>query len=362
MSSLQQPAHEGDIVALESVYTQQEMAARLNEMRAKLGIVQSFFKDVMVKTQDYGIIPGTDKPTLLKAGAEKLCELYGFAISIKDLQETADQITGYYRAIVTVALTHRRTGTIVAEGVGEANTNEGRYRWRWVPDFKLPKGFDTTGIHSEERTSKKNKSYKAYRIENEDPWTLWNTVLKMAKKRALIDATLSATRSSGLFTQDIEDLEEWVETGHLPEENTATSHGEKKNQGSRQQRANQGQNGKVAGNGNGRNQQAAATPQATTIINDLKKQLNQRVRDLGMSPEEWRKIMTERCAWQKGQSLTDDQIRDLLTYLEDPTPAEEPEAFPPGDLGPFDNIDAELDAAGFAVPPGEGGQQTFPWD
>ena len=29
----------------------------------------------------------------------------------------------------------------------------------------------------------------------------------MAKKRALIDAVLSATRSSGLFTQDIEDEE-----------------------------------------------------------------------------------------------------------------------------------------------------------
>ena len=28
----------------------------------------------------------------------------------------------------------------------------------------------------------------------------------MAKKRALIDAVLSATRSSGIFTQDIEDL------------------------------------------------------------------------------------------------------------------------------------------------------------
>jgi len=34
-----------------------------------------------------------------------------------------------------------------------------------------------------------------------------NTVLKIAKKRALVDATLSVTRSSGLFTQDVEDIE-----------------------------------------------------------------------------------------------------------------------------------------------------------
>jgi hypothetical protein len=32
----------------------------------------------------------------------------------------------------------------------------------------------------------------------------------MAKKRALVDAALSATRSSGLFTQDAEDLDHWI--------------------------------------------------------------------------------------------------------------------------------------------------------
>jgi hypothetical protein len=54
-------------------------------------------------------------------------------------------------------------------------------------------------------------------MENEDPWVLWNTVLKMAKKRALIDATLSATSSSGIFTQDVEDLQEWVSSAQMEE-------------------------------------------------------------------------------------------------------------------------------------------------
>lgn len=36
-----------------------------------------------------------------------------------------------------------------------------------------------------------------------------NTIMKMAKKRALIDAVLSATRSSDLFTQDVEEME-WL--------------------------------------------------------------------------------------------------------------------------------------------------------
>ena len=37
-------------------------------------------------------------------------------------------------------------------------------------------------------------------------YTLVNTILKMAKKRALVDATLSAGRLSNIFTQDIEDM------------------------------------------------------------------------------------------------------------------------------------------------------------
>ncbi|MEC2076308.1 hypothetical protein [Metabacillus fastidiosus] len=45
-------------------------------------------------------------------------------------------------------------------------------------------------------------------FQHQDSYTIVNTVLKMAKKRALIDAVLSATRASGLFTQDIEDFEE----------------------------------------------------------------------------------------------------------------------------------------------------------
>jgi hypothetical protein len=44
------------------------------------------------------------------------------------------------------------------------------------------------------------------RIENPDVADVYNTCLKMAKKRAHVDATLSALAVSDAFTQDIEDL------------------------------------------------------------------------------------------------------------------------------------------------------------
>ena len=40
-----------------------------------------------------------------------------------------------------------------------------------------------------------------------DPYTLDNTVLKMAKKRALVDAALLVGSLSDVFTQDIEDMD-----------------------------------------------------------------------------------------------------------------------------------------------------------
>jgi hypothetical protein len=200
--------HQYDII--EASISPQEMNLKLAEMKTKMQLMQKFFKEVMIKDQDYGVIPGTEKPTLLKPGAEKLCELYGYASVVKQVEEEKNIETGFYRARVTVALVHRRTGAVIAEGVGEANTMESRYRYRWVPEWKLPAGVDKNALYYEERTSKGGKSYRMYRLENSDPWTLWNTVLKMAKKRGHIDATLSATRSSGIFTQDLEDMEEWV--------------------------------------------------------------------------------------------------------------------------------------------------------
>lgn len=216
-------------VVPETPHTPQEMNTKLIEMKQQTNLIQKFFKEVMVQNQDYGVIQGTEKPTLLKPGAEKLCELYGYAPTIKSIEEVRDVQAGFYSARVTIALVHRATNTLIAEGVGEANSMEGRYRWRWIPEWKISQGIDASVLHYEERKGKNGKTYKLFRTENEDIWTLWNTVLKMAKKRALIDATLSATRSSGIFTQDVEDLQEWVSAAQPVENTSETKSSEVKN-------------------------------------------------------------------------------------------------------------------------------------
>lgn len=187
-----------------------DMESRLAEMGEQLDIVQRFFQKIMVKNQDYGIIPGTDKPTLLKPGAEKLCELYGFAPIIKEIKEEKNNETGFCHYLVIITLVHKRSGAVVAEGVGEANTNEDKFRWRWIPEWKLVSE-DKSLLQFRTETTKDGRQYRLYKVENQSPFSLWNTILKIAKKRALVDATLSATRSSGIFTQDMEDLQDWID-------------------------------------------------------------------------------------------------------------------------------------------------------
>ena len=145
-------------------------ALSLPEAKSRVVLLQQFVTEFMKAGVDYGIVPGTDKPTLLKPGAEKLCEIYGFSKFIDIITQVEDWELPLFAYIIKVRLINKRTGLTEAEGVGAANSRERKY-------IKL------------------------------DTFSLQNTLLKMAKKRALVDAVLSATRSSGIFTQDIEDFD-----------------------------------------------------------------------------------------------------------------------------------------------------------
>lgn len=203
--------HTGEIVDF-NVGGSAQMAATLAEMENKLTLVQNFFKRVMVKDTDFGTIPGTDKPALLKPGAEKLLALYNFSSTVKEKNEVRDLKTGYYQAQLVIQIVHRGTGVVVAEGVGEASSYESKYRYRWVFESDVPVGIDKNTLVSKTFESKKNgKEYKRYRLENPDLIDQWNTVLKMAKKRALVDATLSATGTSGIFSQSEDEMDAWIE-------------------------------------------------------------------------------------------------------------------------------------------------------
>jgi hypothetical protein len=144
--------------------------------------IQGVMAAVMTKGKHYGTIPGGgDKPTLLKAGAEKLALAFHLAPEFEGERKPVDLGNGHREYIITCRLYSLQTGQVVASGLGSCSTLESRVKSRFSSDPAAP--------------GKGGNLPDAY-----------NVIMKQAKKRALVDAVLTATAASDLFTQDLEDL------------------------------------------------------------------------------------------------------------------------------------------------------------
>jgi hypothetical protein len=183
------------------------------EIKAQVQAIQQVMEAVMKPDVHYGKIPGTQKNTLYKAGSEKILSTFRIAVDpvVEDLS-TADCYR--YRVVARGVLP---TGEIVGAGVGEASTDEEKYRWRGAV---CQAEFNAT---PEDRKRVKWDRYgKETQQVRTNPADLANTVLKMAKKRAQIDLTLTATGASDVFEQDLEDMPEELR-GEITSQRTTTS-------------------------------------------------------------------------------------------------------------------------------------------
>ncbi len=197
--------------------------------------VQEVMRAVMKEGVHFGVIPGTDKPTLYKAGAEKLCFVFRLAPSFEIIRE---DLPGNHREyIIKCTLTHIPTGRVMAQGVGSCSTMEKKYRYRlgeaestghvvpkayWDMRSKDPakaqeilgKGMVTKKIDNVWYICKKSEEH----TENPDIADSYNTVLKMGKKRSFVDTCITAVAASDCLTQDLEEMEEFADKIRKPGE------------------------------------------------------------------------------------------------------------------------------------------------
>jgi hypothetical protein len=200
----------------------------VTELKKRLAVIHTAMRDVMAVNVDYGKIPGTNKPTLMKPGAEKLCVLFQFGGKPSSIIKTYD---GPHLTVdVEYELFHIPTGRPIGTGVGSCSTKESKYAYRKGQRLCPDCGKDT--IRKDKREAgyycwskiggcgaqfksaeaiRTIEEQKTDRVENADLPDQYNTILKMAKKRAKIDATLDATGASAIFTQDVEDFRRGAE-------------------------------------------------------------------------------------------------------------------------------------------------------
>ncbi len=191
--------------------------------------VTEFVSRVLRRDVDYGIIPGTDKLTLLKPGAEKLTTFFGLSTRFR-LIERIEDWTGeehdnepFFYYLYRCQLF--RGDLLIAEADGSCNSRETKYRYRDAQRV-CPECNQAAIIKGREEFGggyvcfrKKGgcgakfstgdpviESQAVGRVFNPDIADQVNTIQKMGQKRSLIAACLLAVNASEFFTQDVEDM------------------------------------------------------------------------------------------------------------------------------------------------------------
>lgn len=191
---------------------------------SQIALIQSVMKSAMKQDEHYGIIPGCVKPSLLKAGAEKLCLTFRLAPEYNTEERWLEN--NHYYCKVVCTLMQITSGQKWGEGIGSCSTLESKYRYRKSERVCPECGQEAIIKGKQEygggwlcwtkkggcgfkfgQIDERITSQQVSRVENVDIADVYNTVLKIACKRALVAATLSVTAASDIFTQDIEDLQ-----------------------------------------------------------------------------------------------------------------------------------------------------------
>lgn len=162
------------------------------ETAARTTWLHDVTRAALVEHVDYGIIPGTDRPSLLKPGAEMLLLAAGLGFTN---QRVDDDDARNRRGVTYKCTVHDRDGFVHAECDGYAGYDESRY-YVSAEDAERRERL---------RADKDRRPVRKDRIvEYRAPW---NTLIKMAQKRALVGAALNAVAGSGLFVapDDVDD-------------------------------------------------------------------------------------------------------------------------------------------------------------
>lgn len=126
---------------------------------------------VLKRDVDFGVIPKTDRPTLFKPGAEKIALSYGLCQQyeiVEHIENLGKEPFFYYLVKCNLVIPNKDGNILFSCGYGSANTAENNA------------GFG-------------------------NPYTLANTAVKKAQKRALVQAALAISGLSSMFYADMDD-------------------------------------------------------------------------------------------------------------------------------------------------------------
>lgn len=182
------------VVVNSSFLIEQSNSNRLIQMSQQMNEFKEFLKNDLKDGIDFGTIPKVDKPTLFKAGGEKIQMYLGLTPQYKLL----------HREFVPNQERKDKVWNDTTKKYQEVSSIRNYYSWEWscelwYGDTKVAEGVGAG--NSEER------KWVSQYIKGENPDSLANTIMKISKKRAFMDAIIGVSGVSDIFTQDLEDDE-----------------------------------------------------------------------------------------------------------------------------------------------------------
>lgn len=189
------------------------------QVKARLTAILDLMRSAMVENIDFGKIPGTGgKPTLLKPGAEKLCVMFQLDAQYETVRTTHD--TGHMTVVSKCIVYHAPSGNRLGSATAICSTMESKYAYRHAsrlcPACGKPaiiKGKEEYGggwlcWKKKDGCDAKFKDHdpaivnqQVGRIPNEDLPDTFNTVIRIAEKRALVAAVRLVTGASAIFEE-----------------------------------------------------------------------------------------------------------------------------------------------------------------
>lgn len=152
----------------------------IRELKEQYDLFRRLQKEVLEEGIDYGFPARqrdpSQKPSLYKSGAEKLTRLFGLIPEFELLKAIEEENFVYYMFKCTLKT---RSEVVIGEGYGSCNSRE-KEGW------------------------------------SKEPLKFANNILKIAKKRAHVDAVLTGLGASNVFTQDLEDMEDVPNQNRYP--------------------------------------------------------------------------------------------------------------------------------------------------
>lgn len=304
----------------------------------RYGAITEFVGRVLRRDIDYGIIPGTDKLTLLKPGAEKLTTFFGLSTRFQLIERIEDWTGAEHDGEPFFYYLYRcqlsRGDTLIAEADGSCNSRETKYRWResqrvcpacqqpaiikgreeygggWVC-FRKKGGCGAKYADGDESI----ESQPTGRVFNPDIADQVNTIQKMATKRSLIAAVLIAVNASEYFTQDVEDFRgiEVAPAAQQPQ----SAHQQHSQQQPPTQQSQPQQRPSSTSSASPRRPTQTATARAAAEVSaeDLDAQIRAACRALGKTEAQLVEWLGKKYGADSVETLTAPDKRDVLDFL-----------------------------------------------